>query len=99
MVATLLAPPSRSSRWSACSRMTGRFLADALGVAPDVAVEHQVADDQHARLAEALHQFDQVGGHPCLRFLAPEGRQLIARGVSPWREDEWVQAPEGDAVS
>ena len=41
-----------------------RFLADALGVAPDVAVEHQVADDQHARLAEVLHQLDQVGGHP-----------------------------------
>ena len=40
-----------------------RFLADALGVAPDVAVEHQVADDQHARLAQLLHQVDQVGGH------------------------------------
>ena len=40
-----------------------RLLADALGVAPDVAVEHQVADHQHARLAEALHQVDQVGGH------------------------------------
>ena len=40
-----------------------RFLADALGVAPDVAVEHQIADDQHARLAEVLHQFDQIGVH------------------------------------
>ena len=38
-----------------------RFLADALGVAPDVAVEHQVADHQHARLAQTLHQIDQVG--------------------------------------
>ena len=40
-----------------------RLLADALGVAPDVAVEHQVADDQHARLAEVLNQLDQIGGH------------------------------------
>ncbi len=40
-----------------------RFLADALGVAPDVAVEHQVADHQHARLAQVLHQFDQVARH------------------------------------
>ena len=45
-----------------------RFLADALGVAPDVAVEHQVADDQHARLAEVLHQLDQVATSASVRF-------------------------------
>src|SRR5262245_2769338 len=31
-----------------------RLLADALGVAPYVAVEHEIADDQHARLSQAL---------------------------------------------
>ena len=41
----------------------GRFLADAFGVAPDVAIEHEIADDQHAWLAEALHQIDQFRGH------------------------------------
>jgi hypothetical protein len=43
-----------------------RLLADALGVAPDVAVEHQVAEHQHARLAEVLHQVDQFLGHRSL---------------------------------
>src|SRR5262249_46512130 len=42
----------------------GRLLADARGVAPDVAVQHQVADHQHARLAEVLDEINQVGGHP-----------------------------------
>src|SRR5262249_52980463 len=42
-----------------------RFLADALGVAPDIAIQHQIAHDQHARLAEVLHKVNQLGGH-CL---------------------------------
>src|SRR5262249_28910804 len=41
----------------------GRLLADAGGVAPYVAVEHDVADDQHAWLAEVLDQLDQIGTH------------------------------------
>ena len=36
----------------------GRFLADALGVAPYIAIHHRIADDQHARRAEILHQID-----------------------------------------
>ena len=36
----------------------GRFLADAFGVAPDVAVEHGVADDEDARGAEVLYEID-----------------------------------------
>ncbi len=42
----------------------GSLLADALGIAPDIAVQHQVADHEHARLAEARHQIEQVNvGH------------------------------------
>src|SRR5262249_3797844 len=41
----------------------GRFLADPLSVSPDVAVEHDVADDQDTRAAETLHEFNQFGGH------------------------------------
>src|SRR5262245_53249850 len=33
----------------------GCFLADALGVAPDIAVEHQVAGHEHARLSQTLN--------------------------------------------
>ena len=40
-----------------------RLLADAFGITPDVAVEHEIAHDQHARLAEALHQIDQFRDH------------------------------------
>ena len=43
IVATLAAPPSRCSRWSARNERHRGFLADPLGKAPDVAVENQVA--------------------------------------------------------
>src|SRR5262249_37780131 len=44
-----------------------RFLADAFGVAPHVAVEHEIADHQHARLAQALHQIYEFGRHTVSR--------------------------------
>src|SRR5262249_10915467 len=40
-----------------------RFLANALGVAPHVAIEHQVAHDQHAWLAKVLHEVNEYRGH------------------------------------
>src|SRR5438552_2839092 len=43
-----------------------RLLADSLGVSPDVAVQHDVAQDQHARLLQALHQVNQLRRHPRL---------------------------------
>ena len=43
-----------------------RLLADSLGVSPDVPVQHDVAQDQHARLLQALHQVNQLRRHPCL---------------------------------
>src|SRR5262249_40941444 len=68
-----------------------RLLTDAGGVAPDVAVEHDVADDQHARLPEVLHQFDQIAGHggpPCPLNPSPLppprfGEGAGGRGSSP----------------
>ena len=69
MVATLLAPPEPFFALVGVQQNDRRFLADALGVAPDVAIEHDVADHQHARLAETLHQIDQVGGHGCPSLL------------------------------
>ena len=33
---------------------------DALGISPDITVEHQVADHKDTRLAQALHQVDEV---------------------------------------
>ena len=57
----------------------GRFLADALGVAPDVAIEHGVADDQHARLAQTQHQLGQIRFR---RWGPPEcGRVCLLRVV------------------
>ena len=41
MVATLLAPPSRSSRLIGAKQDNRRFLADAFGIAPDIAIEHR----------------------------------------------------------
>jgi hypothetical protein len=41
----------------------GGFLADPFGVAPDVAVEDQVADDQNPRLSEFLNAADQIVSH------------------------------------
>ena len=63
IVATLAAPPSRCSRWSARSKRHRRFLADPLGVAPDVAVEDQVADDEDAGVPQRRDASDQVVGH------------------------------------
>src|SRR5439155_8800290 len=50
-----------------------RLLADALGVTPDVAVEHYVADHQYARLPQPLHEIDQILGHrsPSVVWPAP----------------------------
>jgi hypothetical protein len=36
-----------------------RFRADAVSVAPDVPIKHQVADDKNARAAEVLDKTDQ----------------------------------------
>jgi hypothetical protein len=41
----------------------GRFLADAGGVAPDIAVKHDIADDEDARLSQVLNQLDQFATH------------------------------------
>src|SRR5262249_41468872 len=60
----------------------GGLLADALGVAPDVAVEHEVADDEDVRLTEALHQVDKVGGHG-LASLSPGGATVVSQGRQP----------------
>ena len=38
-----------------------RFLADPLGIAPHIAIEHHVAHDQDTWLPQPLYQFDQVG--------------------------------------
>jgi hypothetical protein len=35
-----------------------RFLADAFGVAPDVPIQHEIADNQYARLAKVLHEIN-----------------------------------------
>ncbi len=40
-----------------------RLLTSAFRVAPNIPVKHEIADNQYARLAEILYQFDQVGGH------------------------------------
>jgi hypothetical protein len=39
------------------------FLADALGIAPDIAVEDQVSDHQDAGVSQRLYATDQVEGH------------------------------------
>src|SRR5262245_38912055 len=39
------------------------FLADAFGVAPDVAIEDQIAEHQHSRAAEILDDVDQIVVH------------------------------------
>ncbi len=41
----------------------GRLLADPLGVAPDVAVQDQVADDQQPGTAQRFDATDQIKGH------------------------------------
>ena len=41
----------------------GGLRADPLGVAVDIAVENQVADQHHALAAEGLNQFDEAGDH------------------------------------
>ena len=56
-----------------------RFLADPLGVAPDVAVEDQVADDQDAGVAERLDASDQVVRHA--RVLPDLGKRAILHGM------------------
>jgi hypothetical protein len=35
-----------------------RLLADPLRVAPDVAIEHHIANDEHIRLAKSLDKFN-----------------------------------------
>ncbi len=39
------------------------LLADALGIAPDITIQHEVAYHQHARPAQTLHQIEQFRGH------------------------------------
>src|SRR5262245_43919227 len=58
------------------------FLADPLGVAPDVPVEHDVADDQHPGPAEVLHEIDQVGGHQAPRETVDDVRRAA---TAAWR--------------
>src|SRR5262249_33285947 len=71
-----------------------RFLADAFGVPPDVAVEHDVADDQDARSAETLNEFDQVGGHnPSLR----RGRQFGGHRGMDERDQDLMVADDLDS--
>src|SRR5262249_35172632 len=47
-----------------------RFLTDALGIAPDIAVEHDIANHENARLAEVAYE---------VRKLARHGDLLIAQ--------------------
>ena len=63
MLATLAAPPSRTSRRSLAEQNDGRFLADSLGVAPGVAIEDQVAQDEHPRTAQVLDEINQMVRH------------------------------------
>ena len=37
----------------------GRFLADALGVAENIAIQNRVADDEDAGMAQMLYEFDE----------------------------------------
>ena len=60
MLQTLAAPPSRASRSIGPQQNHGSFLADALGVAPGVAIENQIADDQRVRMADAIKSGKQI---------------------------------------
>ena len=73
MVATLAGPaePVLASA-SARSKRDRRLLADPLGVAPDVAVEDQVADDEQSRLPQRLDPPDEVESHATRPSLADD---------------------------
>ena len=64
IVATLAAPPSRCSRWSARNRGTGASWLIRSAIAPDVTVQDQVADHDDPRVAELLDTPHQIMRHP-----------------------------------
>ncbi len=70
-MATLAAPPGLSSRSRGAHHRHRRLGRDALHLAPDVLVEHHVADDQHRDVAPArldqghdLTQSEIIGSTP-----------------------------------
>src|SRR5258708_40093550 len=61
-------------------------MADPLRNDPNVSVENQIDHHQYARLAKALHEVDQIGGHGLLFFRWAETVGFRPRGfVTRWR--------------
>ena len=68
LLATLPAPPSISARFAQVDDRDGRFGGDALDVAVQKAVEHDVADAQHAK----RRKIHEKGQGSALDPLGPE---------------------------
>ena len=81
LAATLPAPPSRCSRLTTRSTGHGRFRADPLGIAVEVAVQHEVADQQDPLPAEPIEYLQQ----PVFHALTPQepGLRRNRKGYYP----------------